>query len=119
MGREQSVFSAVLWIRIVFNADLDPAFYLNADPDPGSQTNADPDPYPDSDPGQTLKSQKVEFYVENIFQVGTRSSKTCGIYEGTKAFLKGRKPGFFVNFGRFPCSWIQDSHANADPDSQY
>jgi hypothetical protein len=31
----------VLWIRIVFNADPDPAFYLNADPDSGSQTSAD------------------------------------------------------------------------------
>ncbi len=33
----------------------DPAFYLLADP--GFQTNANADP----DPGQTLKSQKVEF----------------------------------------------------------
>jgi hypothetical protein len=34
----------VLWIRIGFRADPDPAFYLKADPnpDPGSQTNADP-----------------------------------------------------------------------------
>jgi hypothetical protein len=36
---------AVLWFRIGFNADPDPAFYLNADPNPdpdsGSQTNAD------------------------------------------------------------------------------
>jgi hypothetical protein len=30
-------------------------FYLDADPDPGSQTNA----YPEPDPGQILKSQKV------------------------------------------------------------
>jgi hypothetical protein len=53
-------FSIVLWIRIYFNADPDPAFYLNADPVSGSQTNsADPDP--DMDPGQTLPSQKVEF----------------------------------------------------------
>jgi hypothetical protein len=49
----------VLWIRIGFNADTDPAFYLNEDPDPGSQIkaiHADPD----LDPGQTLrlKSQK-------------------------------------------------------------
>jgi hypothetical protein len=53
---------AVLWIRIGFNEDPDPACYLNADPDsdPGSQTNADPD----SDPGQTLESQKVEFLHE-------------------------------------------------------
>jgi hypothetical protein len=47
----------VLWIRIGFNADPDPAFYLNADPDQGRQTNADPDP------GQTW-SQKVEFLQE-------------------------------------------------------
>jgi hypothetical protein len=31
----------VVWIRIGFNADLDPAFYVSADPDPGSQTDAD------------------------------------------------------------------------------
>ncbi len=30
---------AVLWIRIGFKADQDPAFYFNPDPDPGSQTN--------------------------------------------------------------------------------
>ncbi len=52
---------ALLWTRICFNADLDPAFYLHADPDPGSQTNADPDP------GQTLKSQKVKFLHEKIY----------------------------------------------------
>jgi hypothetical protein len=73
-------FLPVLWNRIGFNADPDPAFYLNAnpdpaffylnadpnpafylgadpDPDPGSQTNADSDP----DPGQTLKSQSWNF----------------------------------------------------------
>ncbi len=33
-------FSAVLWIRIGYNADPDPAFYLNADLDPGRQTKA-------------------------------------------------------------------------------
>jgi hypothetical protein len=60
-GKEKSVFLAVLWIRLVFNADLDPAFYLNGDPDPGRQSKADPDPYPDPDRGQTFKSQKVEF----------------------------------------------------------
>ncbi len=47
--------TAVLWIRIGFNADPDPAVTLNADPDRGSQTNADPVP------GQTLKSKTVEF----------------------------------------------------------
>ncbi len=49
--------SPVLWIRIGFHADPDPAIYHNADPGPGSQTNADPDP----DPGQTLSSLKFEF----------------------------------------------------------
>jgi hypothetical protein len=50
-----------LWIRIGFNADQDPDFDLNVDlnPDPGSQTNAG-----HADPGQTLKSQKVEFLLE-------------------------------------------------------
>jgi hypothetical protein len=32
----------VLWIRIGFNADPDPAFYIITDPDPGSQTNVGP-----------------------------------------------------------------------------
>jgi hypothetical protein len=49
----------------------DPAFDLNADLDPGSQTNADQDR--DPDPGQTLKSQKVNFYMKNILKVGIRS----------------------------------------------
>ncbi len=48
-----------MWIRIGSNADPEPALYLNTDPDPGSQTNADPD----LNPGQTLKWQKVEFYI--------------------------------------------------------
>jgi hypothetical protein len=42
---------------------VDPAYYLNADPDTGSKTNADPD----SDLGQTLKSQKVEFSHVKIY----------------------------------------------------
>jgi hypothetical protein len=63
---------ALLWVGIDFNADPnpDPAFYLNADPDPWSQTNTDPDPWSrtnaDPDPGQTLKSQKIEFYTQKI-----------------------------------------------------
>ncbi len=46
-------FSQVLWIRMVFNADPDPAFYLNAHPElgPWSHTNADSDP----EPVKTLK----------------------------------------------------------------
>jgi hypothetical protein len=71
----------VLWIRIGFNADPDPAFHLGANPNPdlfpGSQTNPDPDP------GQTLlKVKKLNFYMKNILKVpvGNRS-KTYGIYE--------------------------------------
>jgi hypothetical protein len=82
----------VLGIRIGFNAYPvpDPAFYLNSDPDsdPGSQTNADPDP------GQTLKSQKVEFFHEKYRYL--KLKEFIGqkhTYECTKAFLKGRKPG--------------------------
>jgi hypothetical protein len=47
-GTKFTGISALLWIRIGFNANPDAAFYLNAypDPDPGSQTNADPDPEP-------------------------------------------------------------------------
>jgi hypothetical protein len=37
-------------------------------------------------------------------------------YEGTKAFLKGRKPGLFVNFGKFPYYWIGICIPNKDPD---
>jgi hypothetical protein len=64
--------TAVLWIRIGFNAnpDPDPASYLNADPDPGSQTNADPEP--NSDPGQTLNYQKIECNMDNILKEGNR-----------------------------------------------
>ena len=42
--------------RIGFNADPDPAFFLKADPD--------------TDPGQTLPSQKVGFDMKNILYVG-------------------------------------------------
>ena len=37
------VLHSVMWIRISFNADPDPAFFVNADPDPV--------PDPDPDPG--------------------------------------------------------------------
>jgi len=56
--------SAVSWICIGLSTDPDPAFYLSADPDLGSQTNAD------LDPGQTLPSLTVEFYMKNILYVG-------------------------------------------------
>ncbi len=54
----------MLWIRIGFNADPDPAFYVNGDPD----LDADPGGKPmriqadlDTDPHQTFESQKVKF----------------------------------------------------------
>ena len=37
----------MLWIRIGFNVDPDPAFYLNANPDPAFYLNADSDSNPD------------------------------------------------------------------------
>ncbi len=38
-----------------------------------------------------------------------------GTYEG-KPFWKGRKPDLLINFGQFPCSWIQIRIPNTDPD---
>ncbi len=99
-------------------------FYLNADPDPGSQTNADRCGSADPDPGLAWKSQKVEFCMKNIID-----KKKHNYHEGTKAFLKCRKPGLFVKifFGQFQSSrigsgsafpiriLIQDCQMNADP----
>jgi hypothetical protein len=68
--------------------------------------NADPDP----DPGQTLKSHifpvstagrykemssVIELYMKSIFKIGTGNIKNQ-TFKGTKAFVKGRKPGFFL-----------------------
>ncbi len=47
----------MLWICLGFSAD--------PDPDQVSQT--------DPGPGQTFKSQKVEFYMKNILKVGDKS----------------------------------------------
>jgi hypothetical protein len=55
--------------------------------------------FADPDSGETLKSQKVEFLHENILKV---TKYGTGSYEVTNAFLKGRKPDLFVNFGQFP-----------------
>jgi hypothetical protein len=76
----------------------------------------------DPDPGQTFKSQKVEFYMKNLLKVGDRSKNIpYRTYQGTKAFLKGRICKFWVNFhasvsgSAFPIRiWIQDSQMNAD-----
>jgi hypothetical protein len=52
-----------IWIR--------KAFYLIADPDPKSRIRSNADL--DTDPGQTLLSLKVEFYMKNILYGGNRS----------------------------------------------
>ncbi len=59
-GKNVKYKKAVLWIRIGFNADPDPAFYIKADPDPGFETNEDPF-RPGSGSCSELPSQKVEF----------------------------------------------------------
>ncbi len=40
------------------------------------------------------------------------------MFEGTKTFFKVRKPGVFVNFFQFLCSWvpIRIRILNTDPD---
>ncbi len=50
----------------------------------------------DPDPGKNLKSQKVEFYMKIFLKQIIYKKKHT--YKGTRAFLKGRKPGLFVNF---------------------
>jgi hypothetical protein len=67
-----------------------------------------------SDPGQTI-SQQNEFLHEKytVLKVGGRSKTS---YVGTKTFLIDRKPGLFVNFGQFPCSWIRIHIPNTDTD---
>jgi hypothetical protein len=88
--------SALVSMRI---RDLDPAlFYLNVDPDTdpdlGSKTNADP-----SGSGSRLLSHKqLNFYMKNTSSRLKQVKKHT--YEGTEGFLKGRKPGLFVNFGQ-------------------
>jgi hypothetical protein len=97
--------NAVLLVRISINADPDPAFYLNADPDsnPESQINANPC-------GSGSWSD---------FKVTKRRIFTCkqniGTNDGTKTLLKGRKPGLFVNFNKYPCYWIRIRIPNTDP----
>jgi hypothetical protein len=91
----------------VFHADPDPAYYHNADSDPdaGSQPNAIQITH-----RQSFKKQKVEFSMKIILEVAIRSKNIP--YEGTKAFLKGKKPGLFVNWST---SMLLDSY----PDPHY
>ncbi len=100
----------MLWIRIGFNADPDPAFYLNVDPDtypdPGSQTKADPG---GSGSLSEFRVIKVKFLHENIIKVpvGNRSKNI---------HTKEPKPSLFVNFGQYPYSWIRIRIPNTNPD---
>ncbi len=59
--------------RIRIDADLYPAFYLYVDPDPSRELKADQD----SDPGQILKSQKVEFLQDKLYLKRVIGKKTC------------------------------------------
>jgi hypothetical protein len=52
---------------------------------------------PDPDPLTRLNPDAIRFRIRNTV-------------------LKGRKPGLFVNFGQFPCSWIRIRIPNTDPD---
>jgi hypothetical protein len=105
----------VLWIRIGFNADPDPAFYLNADPDPGSQTKAI---HADLNPGQTLSHKKVKFFHEKftLSRYHTVLGQKTYLRRYKSLFEKARKPGLLINFGQFPCSWIRIRISNTDPD---
>ncbi len=84
----------MLWILIDFNAYPDPAFYFNADPDPSplSQTSADPN----LDLRQTLKSQKFNFFMKNIFKLGkiTYQPRYLNFFVG----LKNRRVPKLVSF---------------------
>jgi hypothetical protein len=56
--------------------------------------------------------------MKNIWYLKLVKGQKIPTYQGTKAFFKGRKPGFFVNFGQFPYSWIhiRIRIPNTDPD---
>ncbi len=102
--------SALLIMRIRIQ------LYLNADPnpdpdqDPWSQTNADTDP----DPGQTIKSQKIEYF-NNIFKLvtGNKSKNLWFLWRYKSPFERQetRLIGivFFVNF------WIRIRFPNTNP----
>jgi hypothetical protein len=59
-----------MWIRNSFNAKPDPTFYLNANPDPDIVNQTKPMRIlADTYPCQTLSSQKLDFYMKNVFYV--------------------------------------------------
>jgi hypothetical protein len=76
--------------------------------------------------GSRLVSMRIwiQLFISMRIQIGVQATKPLPIYadpdvdpghkevevlheKGTKAFLKGSKPGLFVNFGQFLCSWIR------------
>ncbi len=61
--------------------------------------------------------KKLNVYMKNVpvLKVGNRSKRRVPT-KIQKATLKDRKPGLFVNFGQFPCSWILIRIPNTDPD---
>jgi hypothetical protein len=74
---------SVLWIRIDFNANLDPAFYLNADPDPAFYLNAEPAPA-----NQTSADPDPAFYL-SVDPSGSGSwSEFAGIKNFRASFFK-------------------------------
>ncbi len=82
----------MLWIRIGFHADPEPAFFLNADPDP--------------DPGQTLSHKHFNFDMENKLEVGkglfTSSWIRIRIHNITIMYKGGwRNPTFRFSFFSF------------------
>jgi hypothetical protein len=78
----------------------------------------------DPNPGQTLKSQKMNFDIKNKFKVDNRLKTYLRRY---KSLLEREENGLFdilVNFhspgsgSAFQQNQIQDSQVNADPDQQ-
>ncbi len=66
----------VLWIRISFNADLDPAFLSQSGSDSGSQTK--------QDPGQTLMSHEKFNILVNVHAPGSRSGSAFQYGSGSR-----------------------------------
>jgi hypothetical protein len=67
----------------------------------------------DPGPGQTLKSQKVEFSHKKILKVG--NSKKIPMKFKQKLFDR-QDSGLLIFFGQFRCSWIRIRIPNTDPD---
>jgi hypothetical protein len=64
-----------------------------------------------------LSHKTLNFYMKNVFSIGMVKGQKHN-YEA-EVFLKGRKPGLFVNFGQFPSSWFGIRIPNTDPDPRH